>query len=324
MMKKGLMLIIIILPMIITFFIFGHCDVYFTERILGEIGYDTIRVMYTISPDSKWLIWLGFSSRSINEPYILLVINLETGLRESVKYIDNLSREPLHQYGIYWKSENNLILVDYDMHTYYSLQLEASNTSIKKIDSDEYLYLRFRSNYEEQDENTYDLVSTSGTSIISNAKLRFAREHPEFQVKKQGALSLFYRGKEFATYQPIPAKSLSEVLKSSLSTDDQKKLPMSPEAEKISLPTQYPYLHMISFTPNLKYIFYVISWSGAIASHNYLYCLDTVSSEVVKIDEHFSIYTNTNFMRTTVDSKKFIYGRKLLPNKLQIIELVLQ
>lgn len=87
----------------------------------------------------------------------------------------------------------------------------------------------------------------------------------------------------------------------------------------------YSSIDTLSVSPNRAHIFYLLRWQEGFwnSQPDCLYFLDTKSKKSKKIDTDIMRW-DPIIMFWTPNSKKFIYGKKLKPGGIKIIELTLQ
>lgn len=257
-----LVVIIVIIFIVIGIKLFqSGSHIKFQRKVLLENTPSSMVTELMISPDSKWLI-----IRFLNEPNKFIVINLERGTKENVRYLDPLPERENCNYYFYWANNSELILEEQENRNYYLLNIQESSITLKQLSDFKPQGIRF---------SLWTLDNNNFCFRMSNDRGRFEKELPDLKL------------------------------------------------EFFGLP--YSSIDTLSVSPNRAYIFYLLRWQEGFwkSRPNCLYFLDTKSKKSKKIDTDIMPW-DPIIMFWTSNSKKFIYGKRLEPAGIKIIELTLQ
>ncbi|MFZ2169062.1 MAG: hypothetical protein WAW61_05430, partial [Methylococcaceae bacterium] len=221
-------------------------------------------------------------------------INLGTGKQmPTTGYSDPFEKDKDFKWTIFWKSGNGALLRKKWRHEvsfnnwkteeyYYELIIYEKEVIVNKLRYVPDKNMKVVDIYSEQ--NDFEFFSDH-SSIDRND---LATRHPEMLFKETwwGNLKVYY--------------------KDSLVSKHKKRFVIN-----IFTPTfQKPGFNGLAISPDNRYIFYGISWSGSFwnVGPNHLYLLDIEKKNVTLIDEHYNSNT-PELMLWSMDSKKFVYRR---------------
>jgi len=266
----------------------------FEKNVLLETTYYGKPFEYTISPDSRYLILWSFPEK--DESVLITLINLETGAKINIRYLNPLIKNYL--YDLFWENNTNLIVRADEPLNYYSLEIKEPEAIFKKL---EHFTVR-NFNLGGFDPNYFNMLNSWDDERLGSAIPEFRKEGKEMSEK----ITLFYKGNKIASYGATHRLG----------------------TKRWSLLKMCPTFRALSISPDKHYIFYVIDWSIKNPLFNspesYLYCLDTLTNKVVEIDENFGPY-DPLIMAWSPDSKKFIYRQRGEGDDIyRIIELTLE
>jgi len=251
---------------------------------------------FSFSPDGKWVVLFSYPVRESFEKALLEplgivdidVINLETGAKLDVQYIDTQpapGEGRFMNYWFFWRDNTNLTFIPGKRNVFYNLEIKESKAVCQRTVVPKNVKIPFSNPSLSQ--KYYDKGMPGDME-------KLAKELPELTFKRSNNKeTLFYKGKEVVTYAPKTIKS--DILQGE-------------ETEVL------PYVSSLSVSPDNRYVFFALAWDppAMLKLKTHLHLFDTSTNKIIKVDENFA-WDFIDMMAWSPDSKKFIYWRHTNP-----------